>query len=260
MNDYRPPSFSLFPPVVKNLLIANVLFFIATMVIQSSFHYDLTNGFGLHYFLSKDFKIYQFVTYMFLHGGFTHIAFNMFALWMFGNVLENFWGSKRFILFYIVCGIGAGLTQEITEYFYLHTVQNAINLYNTSPNTNDFSLLTQKYFSSISFPQPQSNSESIAILSQLYQFKIDHMPPVIGASGAIFGVLLAFGMLFPNTLLYVYFAIPVKAKYFVVIYGLIELYAGIANNPEDNVAHFAHLGGMIFGLILILYWKQKRTL
>ncbi len=259
MNDYRPPRFALFPPVVKNLLIANVLFFIATLVIQNTYRYDLTNLLGLHYFMSADFKPYQIITYMFMHGGFLHIFFNMFALWMFGNMLENYWGSKRFLLFYLICGIGAAFTQEITQYIYFHGIENALSIYDASPNLNDFSMLADKYFTGFRYPQPASTSEAVMILQKLYQLKMD-MSVTIGASGAIFGVLLAFGMLFPNTLLYVYFAIPIKAKYFVIIYGLIELYSAISANPSDNIAHFAHLGGMVFGFFLILYWKQKKTL
>ncbi|NNM94726.1 MAG: rhomboid family intramembrane serine protease [Bacteroidia bacterium] len=259
MNYYRPPRFGLFPPAVKNLLIANVLFFIATLVLQNTFQFDLTNTLGLHYFLSHDFKPYQGITYMFMHGGFMHIFFNMFALWMFGNMLENYWGSKRFLLFYFICGIGAALTQEVTQYIYFHGIENALNIYNAAPNMNDFSLLVQKYFTGFQYPQPASTGESVEILQKLYQLRMD-MSVTIGASGAIFGVLLAFGMLFPDTMLYVFFAIPIKAKYFVIIYGLIELYSAMAANTSDNVAHFAHLGGMVFGFFLIQYWKHKRTL
>lgn len=229
-NAYRPPSFSLFPPAVKNLLIVNGLFFLATLVVQNTFHLDLSTGvgmvagtledfhwsLGLHYFQSPDFHFYQLITYMFMHAGVEHILFNMFALWMFGYTLENFWGAKRFLIFYFICGIGAGLTQELMGF--LHATY------------------------------------SLHIDPASYEFV------TIGASGAIFGILLAFGMLFPNTMIYVYFAIPVKAKYFVIFYGALELFFGIRASSGDNVAHFAHLGGMLFGFIMIMYWKRKRRL
>jgi len=260
MNDYRPPKFGMFPPVVKNLLIANAVIFVAGLVLQDTFQIDIANQFGLHYFLAKDFKIYQLVTYMFLHGGFMHIALNMFALWMFGNLIENYWGSKRFLLFYMVCGIGAGIIQEVSLYIYFHHIQNALDIYASSQDEIGFNYLTNTYFQGITgYQMPLNPSERSSVLSGLYQFMINSSN-TIGASGAIFGILLAFGMLFPNTLLYLYFAIPVKAKYFVIGYGLIELYQGIRGSTDDNVAHFAHLGGMLFGLIFILYWKRKRTL
>jgi rhomboid family protein len=260
MNYYRPPSFSIFPIVVKNLLIANLLCFFATFVLQRTYNYDLTDMFGLHYFESSHFKIYQLITYQFLHANIWHIVFNMFALWMFGYMLENFWGPKRFLLFYLVCGIGAGITQEVSQYFYMHHIQQAIDIYNSGPSIPVFNELISKYFGDITgFSPPQSAQEGSAILSEIYKFTIDHSN-TIGASGSIFGILLAFGMLFPNTLIYVYFAIPVKAKYFVIFYGLVELYSGIASKPGDNVAHFAHLGGMLFGFFLILYWKRKRLI
>jgi membrane associated rhomboid family serine protease len=251
----------MFPPVVKNLLIANVVFFIGGFVIQNALQIDIAKYLGLHYFLSKDFKIYQLVTYLFLHGGFMHIFFNMFALWMFGNVLENFWGSKRFLIFYTICGIGAGITQEVSLYFYFHHIQNALAIYSQSPDAVGFDYITNTYFQGISgFTQPVNGSERMAILSQLYQFIIDSSN-TIGASGAIFGVLLAFGMLFPNTELFLMFIpIPIKAKYAVIGYGLIELYSGIRSSTGDNVAHFAHLGGMLFGFIMIMYWRRNRTL
>ena len=144
----------------------------------------------------------------------------MFALWMFGSVLENFWGPKRFITFYLVTGIGAALTHYAVLSYQLHPM----------------------------VAQLQGDPDQ---LRQLY-----NAPIVIGASGAVFGLLLAFGMLFPNTLLYVYFAIPIKAKYFVIIYGAVELYSSLQNNAGDNVAHFAHLGGMLFGFILIKIWNR----
>jgi membrane associated rhomboid family serine protease len=269
-NYYRPPSFSLFPPVVKNLIICNVLFLLATIVIQNTFNYDITSLLGLHYFESHNFKIFQLVTYQFLHdtssfyqhsiSSIQHILFNMFALWMFGAVLENFWGGKRFIIFYLVCGVGAALVQEVSLYFYFHHVNTVIDIYSQSPDADGFTYIFQNYFQDFNIHfNPSTPEERMTMLHKLYQFMVDSSN-TIGASGAIFGVLLAFGMLFPNTLIYVFFAIPIKAKYFVIFYGLAELYSGIKDSTGDNVAHFAHLGGMLFGFLLITYWKRQRTI
>lgn len=257
MNDYRPPSFSLFPPVVKNLLIANTLFFVATWVLGNTYNIDLTNILGLHYIGSSAFKPYQLVTYMFMHGGIMHILFNMFALWMFGYTLENFWGAKRFLIFYFICGIGAGITQEVVQYFYLHHIEQVIQVFSNAPNSSDFDTILSKYFPyTVTGVTP---SQYTSVLMEAYNRFTSEMV-TIGASGAIFGILLAFGMLFPNTLLYVYFAIPVKAKYFVIFYGLMELFFAVSNKPGDDVAHYAHLGGMVFGFFLIVYWRRKREI
>lgn len=211
------------PTMTKNLLIINFLAFVATWVFEMR-GIDLTSLLGLHFFLAKDFYIYQFLTYMFLHGGFSHIFFNMFALWMFGNSIENAWGPKRFLVFYFVCGIGAGLTQELVQYIQLSDmIQN--------------------------YEFVRMGNRSIPVDEYL------NMLTTVGASGAVYGILLAFGMMWPNSRIYIYFAIPIKAKWFVIIYGLIELFSGFSS--VDNVAHFAHVGGMLFGLGLILYWRYK---
>lgn len=222
-NQFRPQGFSILPPVVKNLLIINVVFYLATWAAQVAWRIDLSDYLGLHYIGASDFRPYQFVTYMFMHGGFAHLFFNMFALWMFGNSIENVWGPKRFLIFYFVCGIGAGLTQELVQYIQLadiHMYQN-VNI----------------------------GSRIIPVEDYL------NMLTTVGASGAVYGILLAFGMMWPDSRIYIYFAIPIKAKWFVIIYGLIELFSGFSS--VDNVAHFAHVGGMLFGLGLILYWRYK---
>tara|TARA_Y100000589_G_scaffold95190_1_gene89882 strand:- start:21708 stop:22394 length:687 start_codon:yes stop_codon:yes gene_type:complete len=223
LNNYR---FQILPPVVKNLLIINVLLFIATGVLSAPpFNIDLTNILGLHYWESDLFKPWQIVTYMFMHGNIPHILFNMFAVWMFGSHIENRWGSKRFLNYYLLTGLGAAFLHYLIFHFYtLPGIPSQVY-------SNTFPLTAYEYF--------LQNSV------------------VVGASGSLFGILLAFGVLFPNTLLYLYFAIPIKAKYFVIGYGLLELFSGISNNPGDNVAHFAHLGGMLFGLLIFGYWKLK---
>lgn len=282
MSQIQPTGFRVLPPVVKNLLIINGLFFLATITLETSFRIDLTRILGLHFIGASDFKPFQFVTYMFMHGGFAHILFNMFALWMFGNSLENFWGPKRFFIYYMVTGIGAGIIYTIWIYFQMLPALSDINLFIA---TRDFDVLNQ-FISSHTFLLNQfsgeiwfdfqafqknfqiltanpANAEAMQIVVNfMIQYKEFYLNQsvVVGASGAVFGILLAFGMMFPNTVIYLYFAIPIKAKYFVIIYGAFELFEGVMNRPGNNIAHFAHLGGMLFGYLLIIYWKKKGNL
>lgn len=232
------------PLVTKNLLIINVLFFVATLVVRSVFHYDLNTNLALHYWDSPNFQPFQLVTYMFMHGGMTHILFNMFALWMFGSTIESYWGPKRYIVYYFATGIGAGVIQLLTIYLQVRNVLPALSPDMIEMVKNDgYDALMQGK----NFINPDMASYNYLINST-----------VVGASGAVFGLLLAFGMMFPNTPIYLMFIpIPIKAKYMVIGYGALELYSGLSNSASDNVAHFAHLGGMLFGIILILYWKKK---
>jgi membrane associated rhomboid family serine protease len=282
MSQFRPTGFQLLPPVVKNLLIINGLFFLATITFESTFRIDLTKLLGLHFVSASDFHPYQFVTYMFMHGGFTHILFNMFALWMFGNTLENVWGGKRFLIYYMVTGIGAGIVYIIWIYFQMMPTLNDIN---TFLNTQEIAVLG-KFTSNHTFVLNQFSGQiwldfqefqrnirmlsvnpdnieamqaTLAFMTEYKEFYLNQSV-VVGASGAVFGILLAFGMMFPNSVIYLYFAIPIKAKYFVMIYGAFELFEGVMNRPGNNIAHFAHLGGMLFGYILIVYWKRKGEL
>ena len=214
------------PPVTQNLIIINALCWLASLVL-SRFKVDLIDLAGLHFPGTHSFQWFQPITYMFLHDthSFAHIFFNMFAVFMFGRSLEATWGPRRYLIFYLVSGIGAALAQELVWYLQIQAV--AANY--------GFSVMQMVAMN------PSAN--------QLV---------TIGASGAVFGVLLAFGMLFPDVPLYVMFVpIPIKAKYFVIFYGLVELFMGVANFRGDNVAHFAHLGGMLFGLLMILYWRKK---
>ena len=214
-------------PVTKNLLYINVLMFLAALVAEK-YGIDLNQYLGLHLFIADDFKAFQVVTYMFMHGGFMHLFFNMFALFMFGRVLESVWGSARFLTFYLVTGIGAGLVQEIVQFIY--------------------------YDMQLSMYQGVSLGAGVVVPMAQYL----NMWITVGASGAIYGILLAFAMTFPNERLFIMpFPVPIKAKYFVLIFGALELLSGLGNHAGDNVAHFAHLGGMLFGLILILYWRKK---
>ena len=216
-----------FPVVTKNLLAINALMFLATWVAETK-GVDLKSILGLHLFLAEDFKAWQIVSYMFMHGDFTHLFFNMFALFMFGRVLEQVWGAKRFLIFYMAAGIGAGLVQELVQYIYFQT--------------------------SLSMYEGVSLAPGVVIPMAQYL----NLWTTVGASGAIYGILMAFAMTFPNERMFVIpIPFPIKAKYFVLIFGAIELLSGLSPRMGDNVAHFAHLGGMVFGLLLILYWRKK---
>lgn len=227
-NQYSPTGFSFLPVVVKNLLIINCIMFLADIV-MTRFGIDLSNILGLHFFMASDFHVYQLFTYMFMHGNFSHLFFNMFALWMFGNTLENIWGPKRFLLYYILCGLGAGLVQEGVQY-----IEYVVKL-----------------------SQYQTVNMGGGQIIPMAQY-LNYMTTV-GASGAIYGLLLAFGMMFPNSMIYLYFIMPIKAKWFVIGYAVIELLTGIFSTG-DHVAHFAHLGGMLVGFIILTIWKKKGRL
>jgi len=273
---FRPRSFKVLPDVVKNLLIINGILFLAMKVMENS-GIDLNDILGLHYFGSEKFRIYQLVTYMFMHGSFMHILFNMFAVWMFGAAIENVWGPKRFLTFYIITGLGAAVAHYGIVYFEMQPALAYFDNYIANPSieslqtlrTSDafrsfssadmidhYNAFTREFNSMLGSNPDQALQLSVDYMKQL---RVDSMnaPVVVGASGAVFGLLLAYGMTFPNSIIYLYFAIPIKAKYFVILYGALELFSGIANVAGDNVAHFAHLGGLVTGIIVILYWKNK---
>lgn len=211
------------PTVTKHLLIINVLCYFGTLVAKR-YGIDLNDLLGLHFFLADAFNPVQLVTYMFMHANFEHIFFNMFAAWMFGRTLETVWGPKRYLIYYLVCGIGAGLIQEGVQY-----INYAVNLSHYNMVSTGMGVIPMSQF-----------------LNELN---------TVGASGAVYGILLAFGMLFPNAELFIFpLPMPIKAKYLVIGYAVIELFLGITGG--DGVAHFAHLGGMLFGLILILHWRK----
>ncbi|NQV02000.1 MAG: rhomboid family intramembrane serine protease [Bacteroidia bacterium] len=273
-NQYSLAGFKILPPVVKNLLIINGLFYLATVTFESAFGIDLVRFLGLHYFQSEYFQPYQYVTYMFLHAGFGHILYNMFALWMFGYLLENVWGSKRFLTYYMITGIGAAVIQTLVNWWDFSSIQQEALIYADQPSLDAFVGFVKHYFPNyydyhetirgfvgewtLNPASTAFATQSVDYVDQLIQLQMN--VPTIGASGAVYGILLAFGMMFPNMLVYVYFLFPVKAKWIVILYGAIEIFSGISNNPSDNVAHFAHLGGMIFGFFLIIYWKKKAIL
>tara|TARA_B100001093_G_scaffold157_1_gene263 strand:- start:184 stop:915 length:732 start_codon:yes stop_codon:yes gene_type:complete len=237
---YARRGFSTMPLVVKNLIIINALFFLSRYTLATLINIDLNDSLGLYYFNSPNFKSWQLISYMFMHGGFTHLLFNMFALWMFGAQIENIWGPKRFLNYYLITGFGAAFLHYLIIHF------QVIGLESFFSQEQVYSVINSGTFdrSSPLFPK--------AI--ELYRL---YHTPVVGASGSVFGLLLAFGMTFPNQVIYLNFLFPIKAKYFVIMYGLFEFIGGIQNTVGDNVAHFAHLGGMLFGFILIKYWKKN---
>ncbi len=231
------------PPVVKNLIIINVLMYLATLGFRSAFGIDLDRTLGLYYVGSPYFEPYQIITHMFMHGSIGHIFFNMFAFWMFGRVLETVWGGRRFFIYYMITGLGAAFLHELVLHIELSkTLAEATQQFGIDKFTPEI----------LERMARSSNPLAQKVARGLYV-------PTIGASGAVFGVLLAFGMLFPNTQLFLLFPpIPIKAKYFVIGYGLLELYLGISQ-PGSNIAHFAHIGGMLFGFILLKIWGQNRN-
>lgn len=213
------------PTITKNLLIVNVVVFLATYLFRNM-GIDLNNVLGLHFFLAPDFHIYQLFTYMFAHGGFSHIFFNMFALWMFGCIVERTWGPKKFLTYYIVCGVGAGLFQEFAQFY----------------------LIASEQLPHFTLAQTMKVANANAAFLNLWT--------TVGASGAVYGILLAFGMLYPEERIFIFpLPVPIKAKWFVMGYAAIELFMAYSSTG-DGVAHLAHLGGMVFGFFLIRYWRR----
>ncbi len=228
MAEFRPGGIQILPLIVKNLLIVNGLVYLAQITFDPTGYGWVSNTFALHDVHSVYFKPHQLVTHLFMHGGFGHLFSNMFALWMFGSTLENVWGAKRFLTFYIICGLGAALLHLGTLYF-----------------QNEEVMAMFRYL-------PLEKQQEL-----LYHpdFKVN--TSTVGASGAVFGCLAAFGYLFPNSLIYLYFFVPMKAKWFVIIYAALEFWMGIKNSAGDNVAHWAHLGGALVGFLLVLYWNKS---
>ncbi len=224
-------------PAVKNIIIINVLIYLACFVVPG-----LNDALTGYYFASPNFRPWQIVTHMFMHSmsDFTHIFFNMYALYLFGTALENYWGTKKFVIYYMTCGVGAFFLHMGVSYLEIHKMIN---------------VLSDREIYQVMITGLQEGREYKVQMVELYS-AIN--TGVVGASGAVFGVLLGFGMLFPNTELMLLFPpIPLKAKYFVMIYGAIEFYLAMRQTTGDNVAHYAHLGGMLFGYLLLKYWQKN---
>ncbi len=238
--------FANIPPAVKIILLINIAMFLLSQLVAVTNYIDLNKILGLYFFKSDLFRPYQIVTHMFMHGGFMHILFNMYALWLFGQVIERVWGTKRFFIYYFITGFGAVILHSFVEYLRYLNISAGM-----SPEA-----INLVYSQGAEILASSKNY----VAADLGQLNLLYHIPTVGASGAIFGLLLAFGMLFPNTELYLMFIpIPVKAKYFVIGYGVLELGMGLNNATSDNVAHFAHLGGMLFGFILIKIWQKKKN-
>lgn len=213
------------PTVTRNLLVANIVCYLLTLLTGQW----MDAAFGLHFFLASDFHIYQLFTYMFMHGGFTHLLFNMFALWMFGCAIENVFGARRFLVFYLVCGIGAGLFQEAAQYVQFY---------------GNMAEMGYGFFDLVRVASTPGYAQALNAWT------------TVGASGAIYGILLAFGMTFPEERIFIIpIPFPIKAKWFVMGYAAIEVFSAMAT-PGDGVAHLAHLGGMVVGFFLIRYWRR----
>jgi membrane associated rhomboid family serine protease len=266
-------------PVVKYLLIINFAVFGISYFLFSQAHIDINAYLGLHPFFSKSFNSIQYLTYMFTHAyvnpygriSFEHIFSNMFALFMFGPMLEQVWGPKRFLLFYIICGLGAGILYSIIVNYGVYQLKEATEAYLANPNPDAF-VIFMKHFGGAAyennlqlinqfsaFPNNSSLiqlSEDLA--SQIYE--VGANGGMVGASGAIFGVLMGFGMLFPNIEMFLLFLpFPIKAKYLIAGYALWEIFFGLHKTPGDNIAHFAHIGGMIVAFIIIKIWNNQRN-
>ena len=247
MTNYNPSPFANIPPVVKNLLIINVIFFIAMHLFAQGGTYPLVRYLAVYYFDSPNFNIWQVVTYMFMHspGSLFHIMFNMFALFSFGPSLEYTFGSKRFLNFYLLTGLGALVLQMAVQAIEVYGITGSV----LNPNAVSIDYAVNMARLNINGLDPEAGQKLLGI----------YTTPMLGASGAIFGVLIAFGMLFPNAELMVFLIpVPIKAKYLIPGYILLELFLGVKQFSGDSVAHFAHLGGALFGFLLIKFWGINR--
>jgi len=253
MTQFRPSSFQILPTIIKNLLIINGLFFLAQNTIGGEQGWiNMDDLFALHAWQSPLFKPWQFITHLFMHGNMGHIFSNMFALWMFGSILENLWGPKRFLIFYISCGLGAALFHMIVLYVENQTMINAF--YALNNGSGDYSMHIQQFIEKY-IPVHQPVPVNMQTAKEILSLRLNEA--TVGASGAVFGCLAAFGYLFPNTYIYLYFFLPLKAKWFVLLYAGFELSMAISNSAGDNIAHVAHLGGAVVGLLMVYFWNKK---
>jgi membrane associated rhomboid family serine protease len=271
------------PPVVKNIIIINVILFVITWITTDYLNNDfMWRHFALYSVKSPFFEPHQLVTHIFMHANFGHIFFNMFGVYMFGRILEQLWGSKKMLIFYTVTGLGAAAIHLLVNYIQMNHLVNMVQQFNDHPSYLLFNEIATKYGKRTGF-----YSEMMQFMQQWF-YKPDDMSfvdgakqflnaivygnpqnpvigfgqlntPTVGASGAVFGLLIAFAMVFPEAeLMLIFLPIPIKAKYFVPIYALLELFFGVANFSWDNMAHFAHLGGALFGFLLVKWWKRNQ--
>ncbi len=280
MNNFGRSRFGAIPPVVKNLLIINIAIYFLCIFLWVFFQKDLHKVFGLFYFKSSSFRPDQFITHMFFHAYINpytnrliifHILFNMFGLWMFGRVIETVLGGKKFFILFFVSGLGAALIHTLVQYIQISGLMQSADLFISTPSYDSFKFIIDKYIGSPSayvlsfmdkwFYQPDNSAffnEAKSIVASIVNLHVDESITV-GASGAVFGILAAFALLFPNVeLMIIFFPVPIKAKYLIPGYAILELLFGVANFKGDNIAHFAHLGGALFGLMLIAVWKKSQ--
>jgi len=269
MTEFRPSRFEILPPVIKNLVIINVLFFLAQNTIGHSSMFNMTDLFALHHVKSPLFQPWQLVTYLFMHANIGHIFVNMLMLWMFGSILENLWGPQRFLIFYFLWCIGAALfhltfawydNHELLRNFMLvkqdASPANVIAFFNEAGYLNDPQVTSLVNSYQLNSDDPNFRSQVVSTISDLTNTIISR--PTVGASGAVFGVMAAFVYLFPNSYIYLYFLFPIKAKWMGIIYFGIEIYNAILNNPGDEIARWAHIGGGLVGFLLVLTWNKKK--
>jgi membrane associated rhomboid family serine protease len=271
MNYYRRNNFlSELPPVTRGLLVANVIVFVISMLAPRLLGIDLTRYLALFNFQSEFFSPSQLVTHMFMHGSLGHIFFNMFGLYLFGRVLENVLGGKKFFILYIVSGLAAAFLQLGVNQLQINSLMQAAMELRSVPSPEVFWELAQKYnFDTapevsrlaqnwINFPDNQNYAQQAFVMCERMVHTIKSVP-MVGASGAVLGILAAFAVMFPNVeLMIIFLPIPIKAKYLVPFYAVAELFLGVANFSFDNIAHFAHLGGALAGFILVMYWKKNQ--
>lgn len=230
---------------IKHLIIINVILFVAPQLLQM----DLTNLFALHFPQNENFGFWQYITHVFMHGSFPHILFNMYGLWAFGTPLEHMWGKNKFLFFYFSAGIGAGLIYTLVNYYQFNTIYEQLISMGISSSDIQQILDSGKYNQNII-------SLSNKTMSEFYSL---YHTPAVGASGAIYGVLVAFGLAFPNAkLALIFFPVPVAAKYFIPLMILGDLFFGVTKYSIGNVAHFAHIGGAIIGFLIAWYWKKNQ--
>ncbi len=265
--------FGRITPMVRNILLINFAIYFL------SFYLPLNEIFSLKVVFSENFAIYQPFTYMWLHSqyGLMHILGNMFGVFIFGPMLEAVWGSRRFLIFYLLCGVGSGVLFGAADYFEKKPLKNRYEAYMADPNPDDYEIFVRNHlrgqalyqadqFAELYYNNPNSeNLEQQSIYSRNFGVKTIYdayvtFGQMVGASGALFGLLFAFAYLFPNTQLFLLFPpIPIKAKYLVLFYGLYELYSEVNRSPGDNVAHLAHLGGMLVAFILLNIWRKNKS-
>jgi len=267
----RPSQLQMLPQTIKYLLIVNALLFVITNIFYYLLDYNLFDALALHQPRSEKFSYVQLITHLFMHANTLHIFLNMFVLWMFGGVLEHVWHQKKFLFYYFFTGAGAAALHLLIRKFTLDSLNEEVMQYLQNPSYEAFKAFAQKHAGRM--PQEMAReleqikngweatpasmmylTQSTEWMRDFYEFQVNI--PTVGASGSVYGVLLAFGVIFPNVLIYLYFLIPIKAKYFVIMIGLLQIYLGFFEKAS-SVANFAHLGGMIFGFLLLKFWGEQ---